>query len=243
MIPKFIVRMCKRGGYSKNFLQRLAVYSDDILDQLSARPRIWVHAVSVGEVYVAARFMREIRKSEPDSSFVLTTTTSTGYRIAEGEITENDVLLYFPSDFPIIVKRALNKIRPRALLLTESELWPNLIVEARRRRIPIILINGRISESSYRGYKMVRVFFRHALEAVDLFLMQTSLDKQRLTDLGADPDRIRIVGSAKYDVAEQSEQDGCRAKEVLAQIGLDENSMILVGGSTWPGEEDILLDI
>lgn len=243
LTPHFLLRMWRRGGYRKGFLQRFAVYSPDIVQRFKDRSRIWIHAVSVGEVYVAMHFMDELRARDADITFVLTTTTSTGHRIAEDKLSADDVLLYFPADFPFIVNRALNIIKPRALILTESELWPNLIRAAKTRNIPVILINGRISESSYRGYRMLKVFFSRIAECFDLFLVQTRNEEKRLLDLGADPGNIKVMGTAKYDVAHYDVTSAESVRELLEVSGIGAESLIIVGGSTWPGEESVLLDV
>ncbi|MDD4872812.1 MAG: 3-deoxy-D-manno-octulosonic acid transferase [Kiritimatiellae bacterium] len=243
MLPRFLMRMWRRGGYRKHFLQRLAVYSPDILKRLEERRRVWVHAVSVGEVFVALKFVEEMRAIAPDMSFVLTTTTSTGYRIAENRLNLKDVLLYFPSDFPFVVKRVLKVINPQALILTESELWPNIIRYARSCGIPVAMINGRISTSSYRGYRLLRVFFKRILECINLFLVQSDTDKSMLVELGAAESKIKVMGTAKYDVAQFDPDGEEKAREVLRVIGMTATDLIITGGSTWPGEEAVLLDI
>ncbi|MFC1497826.1 3-deoxy-D-manno-octulosonic acid transferase [Verrucomicrobiota bacterium] len=243
MLPRFLIRMWRRGGYRKDFLQRAGIYSPDVLKRLSAKKRIWVHAVSVGEVYVALRFMRELRPDNRDIAFILTTNTSTGYKIAEAGLNDDDVLLYFPLDFSCVVNRVLGKLNPAALILTECELWPNLIRLAKNRNIPIILINGRISESSYKGYKLLRFCFSKVLECMDLFLVQTDTDKQRLLDIGASRTKIHVVGSAKYDITGADGSNRDHVFDILEATGISRSDNIMVGGSTWPGEEDALLAI
>jgi len=243
MMPHFLLRMCRRGGYRKDFLQRAGMYSPETRKRLRERSRVWVHAVSVGEIFVALRLMKEIRLKEPETSFVLTTTTSTGHAMAERELHADDVLLYFPSDFPFVVNRALDALEPAALVLVESEIWPNLIRKAHGRGIPVMLVNGRISDSSYRGYRWCRAFFRRALRCIDLLMVQSDLDMQRLVDVGAPADRVHVLGTVKYDVA-LSEMPGSEAaEEALASAGIDPANTIILGGSTWPGEERALLEI
>ena len=243
MLPKFLLRMWKRGGYRQGFPQRLGFYSARTKAMLSQRRRIWIHAVSVGEIYVALRFMKSIRTVEKEASFVLTTTTSTGSQVAAGALSADDILLYFPVDFPFVVRRVCRMINPRALLLTENELWPNLLREAKKRGVPVALINGRISISSYRGYSMIRWLARRALQLVDLFLVQSDVDRSRLVSIGADPDRVKVVGSAKYDVAEDDPAAEEEARSILACAGIGPADLVLLGGSTWPGEERILLEV
>ena len=243
MLPRFLFRMWRRGGYLRGFLQRFGRYSADVVAALQPEGRLWVHAVSVGEVLVALRFMREIRAVMPGCGFVLTTTTSTGHRVAEAALEKTDVLLYFPSDFPPFVRRALDAIRPAGILLTECEIWPNLVRQAERRGIPVVLINGRISQSSYKGYRLLRIVFRPVLRSMALLLVQDREDGDRLRALGADATRVEVAGSAKYDVAEGGEEQARLGRQVLAAVGIDAACPIVVGGSTWPGEEAVLLDV
>lgn len=243
MLPRFLLRMWKRGGYRKGFGQRFARYPAGVVKRLGEMPRVWIHAVSVGEVYVALRFVAELRECSPEMGFVVTTTTSTGHRIAAERMDPRDVLLYFPADFPPVVSRALDVIKPRALILTECELWPNLIRKTRDRDVPVIMINGRISRSSYTGYRLLRPFFRRTVDAMDLLLVQAPVDKQRLLDLGADQSRVRVVGTAKYDIVQRDEHGEEAVRVLLARLGMGQGSLIAVGGSTWSGEEEALLDI
>jgi len=243
LLPRFVMRMWKRGGYRKGFLQRFGCYAPPVLARLRSRPRVWIHAVSVGEVLVALRFMRVLRERRSDLAFVLTTTTSTGHTIAAQQLAADDVLLYFPVDLPWIMARVLDRLRPLALVLVEGELWPNLLRLARRRGVPIMLLNGRMSEHSFRGYRRIRPLVKKALECFDRFCMQGSEDARRLKELGAVPEKIQVMGSAKYDVAEPVRLDSSPVRALLLQAGFEPDARWLVGGSTWPGEETILLDL
>ena len=243
MMPKFISRMLKRGGYGAGFMQRFGVYDKETLVKIGDGGKLWIHAVSVGEVYIALRFMESIRAAESDVSFVLTTTTSTGHKIASKEIADEDVLLYFPADFPFAVRRVVRRLKPRALILTENELWPNLLRYVKKSEVPVILINGRISDSSFKGYSKLRLITHRALQFVDLFLVQTLLDKERLCNLGAPTERVEITGSAKYDVVKTDPDSEKRARETMESAGIAVEDLVLLGGSTWPGEEKVLLEI
>ncbi|MBU0679521.1 MAG: 3-deoxy-D-manno-octulosonic acid transferase [Verrucomicrobia bacterium] len=242
ILPKYLLRMKKRGGYRKDFAQRFGRYSPDILRQLNARQRIWIHAVSVGEVFVAFKLMDEIRGRLPDAAFVLTVTTSTAHAIAEKKIAGPDVLLYFPVDFPRVGRRALDSIRPKALILVECEFWPNLIRAAHRRGIPVALVNGRISDKSFRGYMKLRAFTSRILPLINPVCAQARVDGDRLVAMGAPEAQLHVVGSAKYEVAEFDEAGEEKARQVLLAAGISGDRTILLGGSTWAGEEAILLD-
>ena len=243
LLPNFLMRMCKRGGYTKHFLQRFGVYAPEIARRIGEKRRILVHAVSVGEIYIALKFIEEMKAVDAGASFILTTTTSTGYKVAESRLNAADVLLYFPSDFPNVVRRVMDTLNPLALILAESELWPNVIRQAKIRGIPVILINGRISGSSFKGYMMARFFVSRVLKLMDLFLVQSETDRKRLAELGADESKIKVLGTVKYDVAQSDPTGEEKARKLLTSAGIAVNDLIIMGGSTWPGEETALLDV
>ena len=241
LIPRFLYRMWRRGGYVPGFAQRFAILDAAQIATIRERQRIWIHAVSVGEVLVALRFIEVFRSEEPGAAFVLTTVTSTGHSVAKKRMHPRDVLLYFPLDFTTIIKRELELIKPRAVILVEGELWPNLIRLAKQRAIPVVLINGRLSARSSRGYRMVGSFFKRGINLIDLICLQSKYDEERLLALGADPHRVKVMGTGKYDVAEHGVDVGDKAWALLEAVGIGRSNQILVGGSTWSGEERILL--
>ncbi|MBL7077204.1 MAG: hypothetical protein ISS31_07020 [Kiritimatiellae bacterium] len=243
VLPRYLWRMCRRGGYAKGFTQRFARYDKGVLAKLESRKRIWIHAVSVGEVYVALRFMEVYRAQHSDMAFALTTNTSTGHRIAEARLHADDVLLYFPIDLPVFINKVFARVRPEALVLTECELWPNLIRLADERGIPIALLNGRVSDSSYRGYRLCRRLFSNLLQRFAAVLVQGEQDASRVRDLGARPERIHTLGTAKYDVATKDTSKIELIRSVLDAAGFPADAPVLVGGSTWPGEERALLEV
>jgi len=242
-LPKYLLRMLRRGGYRKGFMQRLGVYGREVPSGAGAEGRLWFHAVSVGEIYVAMRFMKEIRARQPGAGFVLTTNTSTAHRIAEKDLPPGDILVYTPVDFPFAVKRFLRRFRPAGLLLVECELWPNMIRIAAAAGVPVALLNGRVSDSSYRGYRLLRAVFRPVLRRIRVFLVQGEEERRRLTDLGAEPDRIVVTGSAKYDGVGRDPDAEARLGRLLARCGMGAGSRLLVAGSTWPGEEAAMLRV
>ena len=243
MLPRFLYRMMRRGGYAHDFAQRFGIYRPELRAQLAARRRVWLHAVSVGEIFVALKLMKEWRVRQPDVHFVLSTTTSTGYAIAQKEVRAPDVFIYFPLDFPPVMSRVLNRINPLALILVELELWPNLVRMTKKRGAPIILINGRISDHSFKGYQKLRIFTRRILSYIDLLAVQSDTDKERLVHLGADPSKVHVTGTAKYDVATMEEDAQQRIEQVLRKAGIAQGDKVLMGGSTWAGEEAALLDV
>ena len=243
LLPHFLLRMLRRGGYGRHFSQRFGWYGPEEKARLAAPGRpIWIQAVSVGELAVAFSFMAELRRRDPAARFVLTTNTSTGHALALKKIQAPDATLYFPMDVPWVIPRALRRIRPAAVVLVENEMWPNLIRYARRQGIPTVMVNGRISEHSFRGYRKIRFITRRLLPQIHWFCVQSAEDRDRLRALGAPADRMEIVGSAKYDVDSTAPTAEARARALLAKLGHRPGQPVLVGGSTWAGEEAALLD-
>ena len=240
MLPYFVFRMMRRGGYGSGFLERFAIYGNAVPEKLRSRGRLWIHAVSVGEVNVALSYMEMFRRRDPQMAFVVTTNTPTGRAVAEARIGADDVLLYFPVDLPWIVSKALAQINPKALLLVESEVWPNLVRQLKARGVPAVVINGRMSAASFRGYSRLRPFVTRTMSKVDLFLVQTEQDRSHFEALGANT--IHVMGSAKYDISFCGEPGEGQAYAFLESIGIRREALIIVGGSTWAGEEELLLD-
>ena len=266
MVPSFLLRMKRRGGYRARFSDRFGRYPKEVLSALCLVPgaekclvpgegseaeapkvlstkhqalstqRIWIHAVSVGEVQVAGQLMRAMRERNPNVRFVFSTTSSTGWKTAEREVTPADVLIYNPLDFGGCVKRALDAVNPRAVILTETEIWPNFIRALKKRGVPVYLVNARISDRSAPRYKALRWFFGEVFRCFTKIYAQSDLDAKRLTDAGADPASVVVSGSFKFDVAHRNE---AKERELRAWIGEGD---ILLGGSTWPGEDVVMLN-
>ena len=243
MLPKFLTRMARRGGYRRHFEQRFGIYGENTAARLAKARHIWIHAVSVGELFVALRFIEEYRKRNPAARFVLSTTTSTGHTLAEKKLDACDVLIYFPLDLPGVMNRVFNVINPQKLILVECEFWPNLVRQAHKRGIPVALINGRISDSSFKGYMRLRPFTRRLLEMMDPVCMQGRQDAERILAMGARPETVKTLGTAKYDLPPPAADADSKARAVLKKISVSDNVLILVAGSTWPGEEEALCRI
>lgn len=245
MLPQFLLRMKRRGGYRNRMGDRFGRYPEEVQARIRemAGHAVWVHAVSVGEVYVAGQVMAALRQEDPSVRFVFSTTSSTGWREAEKLVGEADVLIYNPLDFPPCVRRALEVILPRALILTESEIWPNLIRMCRRRGVPLFLVNARVSDRSAPGYRRLRFWFGPVLRMFTMIMAQSEMDKRRLVDAGADPAVIEVTGSFKFDVARRAPEKEAAVAAFLARHDCDAGRVVLLGGSTWPGEDAVLVAI
>jgi len=244
MLPQFLLRMKRRGGYRNRFADRFGRYPADVEARLrDMTGAVWIHAVSVGEVYVAGQVMRALRERMPGVRFVLSTTSSTGWKEAEKVVGPTDVLIFNPLDFPPCVKRAVAAIRPRAFILTESEIWPNVIRACHGRGAPIFLVNARVSDRSAPGYRRLRLWFGPVLRMFTAIQAQSETDKQRLVAAGAEPDRVDVTGSFKFDVANRSPEKEQAVAAFLARHDAGRDRTVLLGGSTWPGEDAVLVGI
>ena len=244
MLPQFALRMKRRGGYRNRFGDRFGCYPGEVEGQLRKLDgAVWIHAVSVGEVYVAGQVMRALRGRDPGLRFVFSTTSSTGWKEAGKQVGPEDVLIYNPLDFPRCVGRALDAVRPRALILTESEIWPNLIRACHRRGVPLFLINARVSDRSAPGYRRLRFWFGPVLRMFTAIMAQSELDKRRLVEAGGDPARIGVPGSFKFDVANRVPEKERAVAEFLERHDCGKDRVVLLGGSTWPGEDAVLVGI
>ena len=248
LLPGFLARMLRRGGYAARMGDRFALYPDGVRAALRrpGKPFVWIHAVSVGEVQVAGQLMREWRAAETDVRFCFSTTSSTGWKMAEREVGDEDVLIYNPLDFPNFVKSALKTIRPRAVVLTESEIWPNFIRRAKRMGIPLFLVNARVSDRSAPRYRMGRVFFADVFSSFTRIFAQSDLDKSRLVAAGAPDGIVDVTGSFKFDVARRNEaKERELEKWIFGEAGRSGAApcKVLLGGSTWPGEDEVMLSV
>ena len=238
-LPGYIVKMIRRGGYRKKFGQRLGRYDVGLRSRLRKRRSTWLHAVSVGEVAVALKLAARLRTFEPDQPCVLTTTTTTGFAFANKNAPDWIEVMYTPLDFWPIMRRALSVICPSKVVLVEAEVWPNLVAEAHARQIPIALVNARLSPRSERRFRQFHFVVAPIFARLDLVCVQDADDIERWAALGVDRARIRHVGSIKYD-PENGDVDPSVAEGFLGALKIDRNRLIILGGSTHPGEEEIL---
>jgi 3-deoxy-D-manno-octulosonic-acid transferase len=239
--PGFLYKMWKRGKYKENFLQRFGRYSPELRQRLATKTgkRCWIQAVSVGEVNIALVVIAALRQR---FEVVLTTTTSTGYALARERLPADVTLLYFPQDFPMCVRRAYDLIAPDCVVLMESELWPNHVWEGARRNVPIFLINARMSPRSARRHEKVQWLFRSVFEKLAVVCAQSREDADNFRRFGAP--RVEMTGNLKYDASlPQAGQPTVDPAKVLRDIGVDPSRPVVVAGSTWPGEEEILFDL
>jgi len=234
-IPYFIIRFLVQKDFKSELLERMGYFHQNF-----PQKNIWLHAASVGEVFGCLPLLKNIKEEFPKDGIILTTMTRTGREVAKKSSSEINEVLFFPIDYPFFLKKVIRKLKPRLLLIAETELWPNLIISCGRLNIPIILFNGRISRKSFPRYKFFKFFFKRFLKYVSLFLMQTEEDRLRVLKIGAPPERAKVTGNIKFDITPPPSWEGKRT-EFLKIFGNIENHIFLIAGSTHSGEEEILI--
>ena len=234
--PYFVYQALRHNKYVGSIAQRLGYLP--VSFNLDGDESIWVHAVSVGEVLSARPLISELRASYPKLRVFLSTTTLTGQQLARRSVPDVDAVFYFPFDWPITARRTLNVVRPRLFVMTETEIWPNLLRECKRRGVRTLMVNGRISYRSFPRYRLVRPFMKRVLADIDRFCVQGEETSRRLIELGADPARIIVTGSLKFDSLESSPTPGRGRERVLRFFRVPPTRPVIIAGSTLKGEEE-----
>jgi 3-deoxy-D-manno-octulosonic-acid transferase len=249
MLPGALIKMRRRGGRWQDLAQRIGRLPPAKLAAITELPtrsrRFWIHAVSVGEVGIAIKLITCLLKGAHDPGIVLTTTTPTGHALAEEFAAKQSgrvVVLYSPLDLPWVAQRLLNLLQPAQIVLVEAEVWPNLVSAARRRGIPVSLINARLSPRSERRFQSFGFLVRPIFAMLDQVLVQEPGDSQRWTKLGVPAERLHHTGSIKFDPqgAEVSLTQIGSLRAVLISAGITPEKPILLAASTHPGEEALL---
>lgn len=239
LLPRFLVDALRHGKYVAGFGERLGNVNPV---PNTTSPLIWIHAVSVGEAQAARPLVRELRTRFPDTALAVSTTTRTGQELAR-DIFKDDAItvFYFPFDWRWTVRRALNAIRPTAVVILETELWPGFLRECRNQKIPVAIVNGRLSGQSSRRYRLIKQFISRVLKCVNLAVMQTDADANRLIELGMEPAKVRVSGSLKFDAgvlpAATSATDYFNER-----FALNTAAPVILAASTHAPEERIILE-
>ena len=241
LIPPVWLQYAIRGRGLGRFYQRLGFYPSSLRNALIDRPVVWLHAVSVGEVGVAASIIDALKTMVPRCSIALSTTTVQGWKTAKTSVAQCDACFYAPIDLTLSAKKALLTVKPDILCLLETEIWPNLIVAADQMGIPIALLNGRISARTIRGYRKVLPLMRHTLSHIDAFSMISTEDAQRIESLGAPRERLFIHGNAKFDTPDPYDRQEARVWAAKL-LNLDGGTPVFVAGSTRSPEETWMLE-
>ncbi len=236
--PLLLFKGWKHGKYRDGWNQKLWGQLPTPTSNLGKR--VWIHAVSVGEILQLQQIIRELRLKEPSLDLLVTTTTQTGFKVASEKLTDCQVA-YFPLDFTWSVREAIRRVQPDLIVLIELELWPNFLREAAARQVPVALINGRLSERSFNGYRKLQPLFSGLLNQITKIAVQSEEYKQRFLKLGVDAERIEVTGSIKFDGVETN-RDREEVQSLRAFFELKPADVVFIAGSTQQPEEKTVLE-
>jgi 3-deoxy-D-manno-octulosonic-acid transferase len=237
-LPYWLFQMASRGKYRKGLAERLGQVPSRLQLPGTEEPVIWMHAVSVGEVLAVAGLVEELRRRFPRHRLFISTTTDTGQALARRRFGEANVF-YFPMDFAFAIRPYLRALRPRLVVVAETEFWPNFLRLAHASGARIAVVNARISDRSWPSYRRFRRLLRRLLANVDLLLAQTPEDAARLRDIGASPERVHVSGNLKFDILAPTPP--AIVESLRKSIAASAAGPVLVCGSTVDGEEPLLL--
>lgn len=240
LLPWLLRSGWKKGKMRSGMGERFGHLRRPWIKELAGRRPIWIHAVSVGEAQMLPPILLRIHEEFPDVPVVVSTNTVTGQAIAEG-LSHACGSFYSPLDFGWAVRRVLRTLNPCLLVILETEIWPNLVVQSTRAGVPVVFLNGRIGDRSFRRYLRLHVFFAWLLRHPTAFGMRSEKDAERIIRMGAPAERVHILGNLKYESAAQLREDPHPFQR--AAFGLAEEDLVLVGGSTFPGEEEMLIRV
>jgi 3-deoxy-D-manno-octulosonic-acid transferase len=238
-LPYFAAKSIRTTKYRAGLQQRFGQVPQDVVAALQGRRPLWLHAVSVGEVIAAVPLVQVLRHRFPHLPMLISTVTETGQATAREKMAA-EACLYFPLDYPWVVRQVIARLQPRLFLMVETEIWPNFLHELTRQEIPAILVNGRISPGSFRGYQRLRPFMRRIMPSITTFSMQTELDAERIIAIGAEPSRVHITGNIKYDLP-LAPLSHAEEQALRADLGIG-GAPVFMAGSTHRGEEDIVIE-
>lgn len=241
--PYYFYRLQRRGGWQADFKQRFGEFNVKVKQAITNRQVVWMHAVSVGEVNVCTQLIKALEPRVPNLKIVVSTTTTTGMGELRKKLPTHITKVYYPVDRRKWVLRSINTFMPKAVVLIEAEIWPNFLWKLMDKNIPVFLVNARLSERSYRGYKRFGILFRRLFRAFAGVGAQNEADAARLRELGCRPEAIKVVGSLKFDAARLEEKHALNVRGLLRQLGVPDGAPILIGGSTHDGEEAILVEV
>jgi 3-deoxy-D-manno-octulosonic-acid transferase len=240
--PYYFFKMWRRGNWEAGFLERFGIYESNV-QSLQRRHVLWIHAVSVGEANLCVQLVRALEARLPKIKIIVSTTTTTGMAELRRRLSTRVIRIYYPVDSRVCVARALKTINPEAIVLVESEIWPNFIWQAQKLRVPLFLANARLSGRAYRGYKRFAFLFKPLFASFIGVGAQSEADAARLREIGCRPEVIRVLGNMKFDTSKIDRQGDLDVPAMLRQLGVPPDAPILLGGSTHAGEELILAEM
>ena len=239
--PVFLMKLRQAEDPRALWRERRGIFPADWAAKFQGKKVVWLHAVSVGEVMAVEQFIVEWLAASPDYDLVLTTVTPTGQKIAKKFVSDRVHVCYFPFDLTPVVKRFLDLFKPAGILLVETEIWPNLLTEAKNREIPVGVINGRLSERSFKRYRIFPWLFKPLWGKLDFVLAQSEEDAVRFRGLGIAAESVRDMGNMKFDNVNWDGESGADEGGLRQAWGYSTEDLVWIAGSTHPGEEDMIV--
>lgn len=242
ILPYFLLKMIFTGKYRKSLVQKLGGRQTQILTNLADGSRVWIHAVSVGEVTAAAPIVVALKLKRPDIKVVFSTSTETGQEMARQLVKGADAFIYFPLDIPYVVRKMIRLAKPAVFVMVETELWPNFLKACKFYGVKTLMVNGRLSPRSYDKYLRTRYFWKMALADLTAAGMIAQVDAARLKNIGMPQDRIEVLGNAKYDALAAMVEPALQ-KEIARRVNMQAKERFFIAGSTHPGEDQIIIRV
>ena len=242
LLPYYAYKILLTGKYRRSLGPKFGFLSEELAVGMKGTPRIWVHAVSVGEVTAAAPVVAALRERFPLASIVLSTSTETGQEMARKTVAGATAFIYFPLDIPFVIRKVLDLVKPDIFIPVETEVWPNFIRLCSERGIKIVMVNGRLSPRSFKGYKKTRFFWKRTMRHIGEIGTISETDAARFRALGAKRARVRVVGNAKYDSLAARAEPALR-EEASGRLNIPPDAQVFVAGSTHEGEERVVLSV
>ena len=238
-LPGLIIKYRNRGGWKNTYNERFAHFGKRKDELKKFRGAIWIHAVSVGETVVALSLIKRFLQRFPEQKFILSTTTTTGQDVARSKCPENTAVIFCPIDFPWMVRKTLRLLRPSKMVIFETEIWPNLITITANKKIPVYLVNARMSDHSAKGYRRFgKIFFAPLLKKFTLIMTQSEADAERFRSVSPQA-KVQVCGNMKFD---QQLPELPEENVLHGYFGSDPDNVIMFAASTHPGEEEVVLE-
>ena len=242
ILPCFLLIMVFTGKYRKSVVRVLVGRQRQILTNLADGPRVWIHAVSIGEVTAAAPIVASLKLKRPEIIIIFSTSTETGQQMAQQLVKSADAFIYFPLDIGYVVRKIIRLAKPDVFVMVETELWPNFLKACRLNKVKTLIVNGRISPRSYKKYRPTMYFWKRVLADICAAGMIAEVDAARIKSIGMAKDRVEVLGNAKYDaLAAMATPD--LQEEIGRRVNRHGGERFFVAGSTHSGEEEIVIRV
>ncbi|MBN1473726.1 MAG: 3-deoxy-D-manno-octulosonic acid transferase, partial [Syntrophaceae bacterium] len=239
--PYYLAIIIFRGKYRKSIIPKLGGGQEKTLNSLKSKKRVWIHAVSVGEVTAASPIIAALKQKNPNIDIVFSTSTETGQEMARNLVSGVSAFIYFPLDLPFVVRKVIRQVRPDIFVMVETELWPNFLKTCKNEGVKTLMVNGRISPRSYGKYRLTGFFWKEIFNNLIAAGMISDVDSSRMKQMGMPAQKIQVCGNAKYDALAAMAHPKLQ-RDISRRLNVKNNEKFFVAGSTHPGEEEIIID-